>query len=112
MKKLIIIAVVAAGVSGLLFTFAYAQNNGTFFDDKMMISQNTCPYGNNGQGRQGMKNRNKNRNNNSYKNMNSDSKFKNQNMYKNGKGYGPKDGTGNKGARPLDGTGYGAKNNQ
>jgi hypothetical protein len=108
MKKFIITSIAAAAISGLVFTTAYAFNNSPG-SGSAMFARNNCPYASQGQGRQVMNNNmNQHRFKNSYMNCPNGSQMQNRK----GTGFGPGDGTGNKGQRPLDGSGYGQKNNQ
>jgi hypothetical protein len=109
MKKFIITSIAAAAISGLVFTTAYAFNNNSAGQGSMMFAKNNCPYTSQGQGRKAMNNNmNQQRFKNNYMNCPNGS----QNQGNKGKGFGPKDGTGNQGQRPLDGKGYKTKNNQ
>jgi hypothetical protein len=109
MKKFIITSIAAAAISGLVFTTAYAFNNNSAGQGSMMFARNNCPYASQGQGNKSMnKNMNQHRFKNNFTNCPNGSQMQNNN----GKGFGPKDGTGNQGQRPLDGSGNGQKNNQ
>ncbi|MCB9481628.1 MAG: hypothetical protein H6680_07405 [Desulfobacteraceae bacterium] len=108
MKKFIITSIAAAAISGLVLTTAYAFDNSRG-SDSMMFAKNNCPYASQGQGSQAMNNNmNQQRFKNNYMNCPNGSQIQGNK----GKGFGPKDGTGNQGQRPLDGSGYGQKINQ
>ncbi|MGM0609104.1 MAG: hypothetical protein ACQESN_10510 [Thermotogota bacterium] len=109
MKRAIITVIMVAGMTGLIYSTSPVMAKGGQGNrsGKMIRSQQNCPYNGSQQKNQMNRNTNKRQNRiNSENNQNQNQSFNQQ------KGFGPGDGTGNQGERPMDGTGYGTPLNR
>jgi|GEM_PF-5233131 hypothetical protein len=111
MKRAIITFIAAAGITGLICSASPVMakgSQGNKAGNKVSTQQN-CPYS----GSQLKNIMNRNTIQNKRQNQINSRNIQNQNQnFNQQKGFGPGDGTGNQGERPMDGTGYGAPSNR